>query len=159
MIINYQFCFIITYFNQSDLSVLFLRTIIDISLSVNSELMKILIVDDNDSITGALDKYFTVKGFEVSVANGGRNGLSLIQNHKFDAIFLDMSMPEFSGIDIIETLEKNCQLKDKKIILFTASSIPREVLDELLQKEGVQTYLRKPVKLAEILQVLPHYKK
>lgn len=117
--------------------------------------MKILIVDDNESITDALAKYLTLKGFEVSVSNGGRNGLSLIQNHEFDAILLDIAMPEFSGIDIIEALERDSQLKDQKIILFTASTISKDEMHELLQKEGIHTCINKPVRLAEILQVLP----
>ena len=116
--------------------------------------MKILIVDDNESITKALSQYLTVKSYEVSVANSGRSGLSLIQNHEFDAILLDLSMPDFSGFDIIETLEKDGQLKDKKIILFTASSISNELINELLRKDGIETYLKKPVKLSEIEQVL-----
>ncbi len=116
--------------------------------------MKILIIDDNESITDALAKYLKVKGFEVSVSNDGRNGLSFIQNHEFDVILLDLSMPEFSGFDVIEALEKDGQLKDKKIVLFTASSVSKEMINELLKKDGIQTCLKKPVKLAEIVQTL-----
>ncbi len=116
--------------------------------------MKILIVDDNQSITDMLSKYLTIKGFEVTIANSGRNGLSLIQRNELDTILLDISMPEFSGIDVISTLEKDDQLKDKKIVLFTASSVSNETVVELLTKVGVQTCLKKPVKLGELVQAI-----
>jgi len=116
--------------------------------------MKILIVDDNVSITEMLSEYLIMQEHDVSMATSGRNGLSMIQNNGFDAILLDLSMPEFTGMDIIAALEKDDQLKDKRIILFTASSISNETLEGLLSKEGVQTCLKKPVKLAELLQTI-----
>ena len=117
-------------------------------------IMKILIVDDNQSITGMLSKYLKLKNFEVSVANGGRTGLNLIQNNEFDTILLDLSMPDFSGMDVIDALEKDGKLKDKKIVLFTASSITNELLDQLLRKEGIKACVKKPVKLEELIQVI-----
>jgi len=117
--------------------------------------MKILIVDDNKSITGSLEKYLKIKGFDVKVCNEGRHGLELIQNDKWDSILLDLSMPEFSGLDIIDELEKNKVLKEKNIILFTASSIPEYVLGKLLKKDGIQNKcLRKPISLSTIAEAL-----
>ena len=116
--------------------------------------MKILIVDDNQSITNALSQYLKVKDFEVVIANKGRTGLDLIQNQEFDSILLDLAMPDFSGFDIINTLEKDDQLKDKKIILFTASTISNAILNELVKKDGIKTCIKKPVKLSEIVQVI-----
>ena len=114
---------------------------------------RILLIDDDRELTDILSQYLKIKDFEVSVANGGRDGLNLIQNNEFDVIFLDVSMPDFSGIDVVEALEKAGQLKDKKIVLFTATSISNEII-KLLKKEGVKTCLKKPAKLAEILQVI-----
>lgn len=116
--------------------------------------MKILVVDDNKSITNSLEKYLKIKGFDVRVCNNGYDGLELIQNSEWDKILLDLSMPECSGLDIIENLEKNNVLKDKNIILFTASSVPDYVLDKLLKKDGVITCLKKPISLAKIAETI-----
>ena len=116
--------------------------------------MKILIIDDNQSITDMLQKYLRIKGFEVSTVNNGRNGLAAIQKQKFDSVLLDLSMPDFSGIDLIETLEKEGQLSNQRIILFTASSVSNEIINSLLKKEGIHSCLRKPVNLSEIIQTL-----
>ncbi len=117
-------------------------------------MMKILIVDDNQNITNMLTKYLKLKNFEVIVANSGRNGLSMIQSIEFDTILLDLAMPDFSGIDVIDALEKDGRLKDNKIILFTATSISDKEIEELLKKEGIIACLRKPVKLDELVKAI-----
>ena len=116
--------------------------------------MKILVVDDNKSITSSLEKYLKIKGYEVRICNDGYDGLDLIQNGEWDSVLLDLSMPEYSGLDIIEKLERNNELKDKNIILFTASSIPDYVLEKLLKKDGVITCLKKPISLAKIAETI-----
>ena len=116
--------------------------------------MKILIVDDNKSITNSLEKYLKIKGFEVRICNDGYDGLELIQNSKWDTVLLDLSMPEFSGLDIIEKLEKNNVLKDKNLVLFTASSVPDYVLEKLVKKDGIKTCLKKPISLAKIAETI-----
>ena len=115
---------------------------------------KILIVDDNKDITEMLGKYLRMKGFECTVSNDGHNGYNLIKNGVYDFIFLDMSMPDFSGPMIIDGLKKEGILKNNKIIIFTASSITNEQIDELLKNDGVITVLKKPVQLNELLTVI-----
>ncbi len=116
--------------------------------------MKLIIIDDNKDITTMLSKYLIKKGHDCVVSNDGVNGMNLIKKEKFDYIFLDMSMPDFSGPDVINTLEKEDNLKDKKIIIFTASSISPEEINELIKKEGIVTILRKPVQLKELLTTI-----
>lgn len=116
--------------------------------------MKLLIVDDNKSITDMLAKYLPLKGIEVTVANSGKDGLTMIQNQKYDAILLDLAMPEFSGYDIIYNLEKNGNIKALKIIIFTASSVSKEIIKNLVNKEGIKTCVKKPVPMKELVQVI-----
>lgn len=116
--------------------------------------MRILVIDDNKSITNSLEKYLRIKGFDVQVCNEGKTGLELIQNEKWDTVLLDLSMPEFSGLDIIEDLEKRKLLKEQKIILFTASSVSDFVIKKFLEKEGIKTCLRKPISLSKVVETL-----
>ncbi len=116
--------------------------------------MKILVIDDNTSITNALDKYLRKQGFEVRVCNCGFEGIELIKNDTWDKILLDMSMPDYSGFDIIEYLETNNLLKDKHIILFSAAPIPEYVLGNLLKKDGIKSFLKKPVSLATVVNTI-----
>jgi len=116
--------------------------------------MKILIVDDNKNITQMLSKYLTVKGYDCVISNDGRNGYNLMKKEKYHTVFLDMSMPDFGGIDVINALEKDNLLKDQRIIIFTASSISNEEIDKLIEKDGVDSCLRKPVQLTELTAII-----
>ena len=87
------------------------------------------------------------------MSNDGRNGLSLIEHQDFDAVLLDLAMPEFTGVDVVNSLAQSGKIKEKKIILFTASSIGSKEVDDLLQK-GVYACIKKPAKLDVILKTI-----
>ena len=114
---------------------------------------KILIIDDNESITNMFSRFFTKNGFDCIQSNDGRNGLTLIKKEKFDVVILDLAMPEFTGVDVIEELKQNNLLEDLKIIVLTASALSDEHLDDL-EKKGVHACMKKPVQLSELLQLI-----
>ena len=107
--------------------------------------MNILGIDDNEDILKLLKTVLTSKGHDFTQALNGKDGIKLIEEQNFDAILLDLAMPEFSGLDVIESLKKSNKLKDQKIILFTASSATDKEIDVLLQNDGIRICIRKPV--------------
>ncbi len=106
--------------------------------------LKILIIDDNEQITKMLTTFLELKDHKCTVANDGKEGLDVIKENRHDVILLDLAMPEFDGYSVIKDLEENNTLKDHKIIVFTASTITQEELDDLV-KRGVMSYILKPV--------------
>ena len=112
--------------------------------------MNILGIDDNEDILKLLDTVITSKGHDFTQVGNGKEGVKLIEEQNFDAVLLDLAMPEFSGMDVIESLKKSNNLKDQKIIIFTASNATDEQIDELVQNEGVSSCIRKPTDI-EIL--------
>jgi len=115
--------------------------------------MKICIIDDNTSITNMFAKLAKIKGHDCVISNDGRTGLSLLENETFDVAILDLAMPSFSGINIINSLEKNSMMDKQKILVLTASSISDNEIENI-KKLGVKEVLKKPVKLDAILTVL-----
>jgi len=107
--------------------------------------MNILGIDDNEDILKLLNTVLTSKGHDFTQALNGKDGMKLIEEQNFDAILLDLAMPEFSGLDVIESLKTNNKLKEQKIIIFTASSATNTEIDKLLQYDGVKICIRKPV--------------
>ena len=107
--------------------------------------MNILAIDDNEDILSLLETVLTSKGHEFTQALNGKDGVKLIEEQNFDAILLDLAMPEFSGIDVIASLEKDDRIKNQKIILFTASSATDKEINRLLKHDGVKLCIRKPV--------------
>src|SRR5215831_8614759 len=99
--------------------------------------MKLLVIDDSHDITDLFVKVLTTVGHEVVATDNGKDGLELLNRQKFDAVFLDIAMPNFSGLDVIENLLKNKKLEDNPVVLETLF----EKLEELgnIQYEGNPT--------------------
>ena len=112
--------------------------------------LNILIIDDNEQITKMLTTFLELKEQKCTVANDGKEGLDIIKENKHDVVLLDLAMPEFDGYSVIKDLEENNMLKDHKIIVFTASTITQEELDELV-KRGVKSYILKPIDIDVLL--------
>ncbi len=112
--------------------------------------LKILIVDDNEQITKMLTTFLELKQHICTIANDGKEGLELIKENNNDVILLDLAMPEFDGYAVIDDLENNNLLKDRKIIVFTASTITQDELDKLVDR-GVKSYLLKPIDIDTLL--------
>jgi CheY-like chemotaxis protein len=68
--------------------------------------MNILAIDDNEDTLKLLDTVITGEGHDFTQAGNGKEGVKLIEEQNFDAILLDLAMPEFSGLDVIESLKK-----------------------------------------------------
>jgi len=112
--------------------------------------MKILIVDDDVELTKAVESTITTAGHDAQCTNDPREGLKLIREQNHDMVFLDLSMPEFSGIDIINDLAQDGTIKEKKIVVMTASATNDEELKNLVNL-GVHSILRKPVDIDALL--------
>jgi len=115
--------------------------------------LEILIIDDNEQITKMLTTFLELKEHKCTVANDGKEGLSLVKENRHDVVLLDLAMPEFDGYSVIQDLENNNMLKNHKIIVFTASTITQEELDDLV-KRGVTSYILKPIDIDVLLAKL-----
>jgi len=126
---------------------------IDKAKSKQKEEMKsleILIIDDNEQITKMLTTFLELKEHKCTVANDGKEGLSIIKENRHDVVLLDLAMPEFDGYSVIKDLEESGLIKDQKIIVFTASTISQEELDELVDR-GATSYILKPIDIDLLL--------
>ena len=115
--------------------------------------LEILIIDDNEQITKMLTTFLELKDHKCTVANDGKEGLDIIKENRHDVVLLDLAMPEFDGYSVIEDLEKNNLLKEHKIIVFTASTITQDELDQLVTR-GVTSYILKPIDIDVLLSKL-----
>ena len=124
---------------------------------LKSDFMKILIVDDNPDITSLFSDILDSEGHTAKFVNNPQEGLDLIRQEDFSIIFLDIAMPELSGTDILEKLDKEGLLKTKKIALFTATPMPTTELESWKNK-GLFGIINKPARLVQILEMLESVK-
>ncbi len=106
--------------------------------------MKILIVEDEQHIAEGLRFNLEVENFEVELAGDGKIALQILENTKFDAIVLDIMLPEINGFEVAETLRSREDFTP--ILMLTALNKPEQVL--LGFEAGADDYLPKPFELA-----------
>ena len=114
--------------------------------------VKVCVIDDVKSITGMIEKLLKMEGHECTIINNSREGLSVLEKEVFDVVILDIAMPEFSGLDIVDSLNKSGRIKDQKICILTASSVEADF--QKLRAQGVKEILKKPLELETLLSLL-----
>jgi two-component system, OmpR family, KDP operon response regulator KdpE len=101
---------------------------------------RILVVDDEPPIQRILRRNLTVSGYEVLVANDGKQALELVRLHQPDLILLDLCLPgEYSGLEVCKQLR---QWTQTPIIVLSAVTEERQKVEAL--DLGADDYLTKP---------------
>lgn len=107
---------------------------------------KILLIDDDPMLTEPLSRILLNEGFEAHVIDDGETGLKIALNHTFDAIILEIMLPNKNGLELVQTLR---QYKQTPVIFLTSRE---DDVDRLLGLElGGDDYLTKPCDPHELL--------
>jgi CheY-like chemotaxis protein len=118
---------------------------------------RVLVIDDNTDITDMLSFYLErLGGYECKVLNDGREGLEAIRSEDFDVTILDLAMPEFSGVDVINSLKQDNLLGKKNIVVLTASTLDGKDAESFLQ-DGIRAILKKPISVDELTTVMQKF--
>jgi two-component system, OmpR family, response regulator len=119
--------------------------------------MRILVIDDNKDITDMLSLYLeNLDNYKCEVVNEGNEGLQKIKSENFDVVILDLAMPSFSGIDIINSLKSDDLIAKKNIIVLTASALNDEDI-EGLTRNGIRAVLKKPISIDELTSTIQQF--
>ena len=106
--------------------------------------MKILIVEDEQHLAEGLRFNLELEDYETEIAQDGKIALEILANKEFDAIILDVMLPEIDGFEVARTLRS--QENFTPILMLTALGKPEDVL--LGFEAGADDYLPKPFDLA-----------
>jgi DNA-binding NtrC family response regulator len=108
--------------------------------------MKILVVDDDESLNRGICSFLKSKNIKTDSAFDGKKAAELTKVNNYDLILSDLQMPEMDGLELLEYIKTN--KSNIPIIIMTAfASIESAV--EAMQK-GAEDYLTKPVNLNEL---------
>ncbi|MEL0252585.1 MAG: response regulator transcription factor [Novosphingobium sp.] len=109
--------------------------------------MKLLIIEDEVELAGALHRGLTQEGCKVTMATDGSTGLELASSMPFDFVLLDVNLPDMSGFEVCAKLR--AMNVATPIIMVTARD---EVADRIKGlKGGADDYLAKPFAFEELL--------
>jgi CheY-like chemotaxis protein len=88
---------------------------------------RILIIDDDDDIRDVIQASLEeFAGWETAMAASGTEGLQLAKGGDFDAILLDISMPDMDGVQVYEQLQANQRTQAIAVIVLTAKVLPKD---------------------------------
>ena len=111
---------------------------------------KIIVIEDSYYQKVLLNTILTSDGHEILNASNGNEGLEMILSHEPDCILMDLSMPVFTGQELLKTLqEKNIKIP---VIVITAD-IQDSSKNQCLQM-GAKAYITKPVDKKELQESL-----
>jgi two-component system, OmpR family, KDP operon response regulator KdpE len=108
---------------------------------------RVLVVDDERPIRRALHTSLSTLGFEIEEASGGEEALSLIRNERYEAVLLDINMPDMSGIEACRAIR---DLSPRlPIVIVTVRDSQEDKIEAL--NAGADDYVTKPFHLGELM--------
>jgi DNA-binding response OmpR family regulator len=108
--------------------------------------MRILLVEDEPTVAGLINKGLLEKGHDVTVAPDGSLGLELATAHTFDIMVFDIMLPNINGMELCRQLRQKNILTP--ILFLTALGTTENIVAGL--NAGADDYLVKPFKFAEL---------
>ena len=110
---------------------------------------KILIIDDERGIRNTLREILADEGYEVDVAENGKQGLEMAQAKAYDLIFTDIKMPEMDGIELLTALKSGEEAIETPVVMISGHGDVETAVQAL--KIGAYDFLLKPLDLNRIL--------
>lgn len=111
---------------------------------------KVLVIDDDQEIHRLLRARLEARGYHVTAASSGEEGVTKLREAYPDLVFLDVAMSGMTGIDVLDVIRS--QRLDVAVILTTAYSSEQVAIAAL--RHGADDYLRKPFDRGEFQAAL-----
>jgi DNA-binding response OmpR family regulator len=110
---------------------------------------KILVVDDTPLNVKMLDDLLTFKGYRVSTAASGAEGLAKVESERPDLVLLDVMMPGMNGYEVCQAIRANPAYGILPVVMVTALDPAQERIKGI--EAGADDFLSKPINQAELL--------
>jgi CheY-like chemotaxis protein len=113
----------------------------------------LLIADDDADIRQLLSDRLTSEGYAVRTARDGREALDALRAEKFDALILDIGMPEVTGLEVLDQIRE--EQPSLPVIMITAAEARERAL--IAMRAGAHAYLLKPFDAAQLKQLIEQW--
>lgn len=112
------------------------------------ERKKILIIDDDDDFRQGLADFLQSEGYLVREAADGQEGYESVMTSKPDLAIIDIAMPKYTGLELIEMIRKHNE--HLPIMIITSKS---KLYDDFtVVTQNIAEYIVKPIDLSEVSQ-------
>ncbi|MDB9494064.1 response regulator [Spirulina major CS-329] len=119
---------------------------------------RILLIDDDADVRSVVKLCLEMsQDWSVQTASSGMEGCAIAAQHPFDAILLDVMMPDLDGIATLERLRQQPQTQTVPIIFLTAKDPTEYEVFQGYDVQGVLSKLIEPLQFAEQVATLLHW--
>ena len=115
----------------------------------------ILVADDDPDILSIVSMSLETQGYTVYKATNGREAVDLAKQHHPDLVLMDMMMPVVSGYEAVAELKADAATRDITIVGLSAKAMATDM--ERATDVGIDGYITKPFRIAQVLTVVESY--
>lgn len=119
-------------------------------MSADTERLRLLVVEDNETIRGALAILLEESGYRVMQAGLGEEAFRITTEHLPDLILMDLGLPDVGGLEIIRRLRSREATREIPIVALTGRALDSDI--EACRAAGCSAYLVKPVDTTRLLE-------
>ena len=117
--------------------------------------LKVLVVDDSNTIRRSAEIFLKQGGYEVLLAEDGFDALAKINDYQPDLVFCDILMPRLDGYQTCAIIKRNARFADTPVVMLSSKD---GVFDKARGRMvGSQDYLTKPFTKDQLLQAVAQH--
>jgi DNA-binding NtrC family response regulator len=109
---------------------------------------KILLVDDETDFLEVMAERMAARGIEVTTATSAQEALQKVEHETFDAVILDLRMPEVDGLEALKIIK--ARQPESQVILLTGQATVQDGIAAM--KLGAMDFLEKPADMSVLLE-------
>ena len=130
----------------------FKKTLLDQWLSSKSRTLRgeILVVDDDPRIREVIKDFISLQGYKTVAVGSGKDAIKQVGKKHFDLIFLDLVLPDLSGVEVMQQIKE----KDRKAVIIIITGYGDDTIAMEAMSHGPLLLIRKPLRIADIMEVL-----
>ena len=112
---------------------------------------QVIYIEDEQEMIDLVSLILSRKGYVVTGANGGRDGLNLVRQQRPDLVLLDLMMPDMDGWEVYQQMKADEKLRQIPVIVITAKA---QSIDKVLGLHiaKVDDYISKPFSPQDLLE-------
>ena len=115
------------------------------------ESLSCLVVDDQFTFSSTFSEILKFEGFDTEYTTSAKKALEMIKINNYDLVFLDVNMPEISGVEVLKQIQKISK-NQPKCIMVTGYSDPEIIISAM--NAGAVGYLVKPIDMEKLTQII-----
>ncbi len=113
--------------------------------------LKVLIIDDEDSLRKIVAHAFSDRGHTVVTADNGSDGLQMATKERPDIVILDLIMPGLNGFEVCRRIREDSAL-DRTVVIITSAKSYKPDIDKA-KELGADAFVVKPADVDDLLSI------